>query len=83
MNTSEHVVDTATDEPVSHHYGGDHHRLSLIDRLGERVEAQRARRPAGHDPASIARMVPILDSALAYFDPEIHGFEGVCSRDRC
>ena len=75
MNTSEHVVDTVTDEPVSHHYGGDHHRLSLIDRLGERVERSVHDDLLGHDPAFIARMVPILDSALAYFDPEIHGFE--------
>lgn len=75
MNTSEHVVDTATDEPVSHHYGGDHHRLSLIDRLGERVERSVHDDLLGHDPAFIARMVPYLDSALAYFDPEIHGFE--------
>ena len=60
---------------MSHHYGGDHHRLSLIDRLGERVERSVHDDLLGHDPAFIARMVPILDSALAYFDPEIHGFE--------
>jgi 1-acyl-sn-glycerol-3-phosphate acyltransferase len=75
MNTSKHVVAAVTDEPSSPHYGGDHHRLSLIDRLGERVERSVHDDLLGHDPAFMARMVPILDSALAYFDPEIHGFE--------
>ena len=75
MDTNRDDVDAVTDEPAGRHYGGDHHRLSLIDRLGERVEQGLHDDVLGHDPAFIARMVPILDSALAYFDPEIRGFE--------
>lgn len=58
-----------------HRYGGDHHRLSPIDRIGERVERSLRDEPLERDPAFITRTLPVLDLALAYFDPEIHGFE--------
>jgi 1-acyl-sn-glycerol-3-phosphate acyltransferase len=62
------------------HYGGDHHRLSVIDRLGERVERELHHDLSGRDPDFIARMLPVLDAALAYFDPEVLGFERVPAR---
>jgi len=57
------------------HYGGDHHFLSPIDRLGERVERGLDDDSLGRDPAFITRILPALDLWLAYFDPEIHHFE--------
>jgi len=56
-------------------YGGEHHRYSLIDRLGERVEASLHEDLLQRDPAYIARLLPLLDVALRYFDPEIRGFD--------
>lgn len=58
-----------------HHYGGDHHRFSLIDRLGERLDHELEAEIDQRDPAFIARMVPALDGALRWFAPEIRGFE--------
>jgi len=66
-----------TDRSADRRYGGDHHRLSLIDRLGERVEHGIDDRTPNWDPAFIGRVLPVLDVALAYFDPEVHGFERV------
>lgn len=62
-----------------HHYGGDHHPLSLIDRLGDRVEEGLAEDLLQRDPAFIARALPVIDAALRYFDPEVRGFEHVPS----
>ena len=73
MDSSSVIPRTAGHE--GRHYGGDHHRLSLIDRLGERVERGLDDESLGRDPTFIGRILPVLDSALAYFDPEIHGFE--------
>jgi 1-acyl-sn-glycerol-3-phosphate acyltransferase len=60
-----------------HHYGGDHHALSLIDRLGERVEASLSDDLLQRDPDFIARVLPLIDAALRYFDPDVRGFEHV------
>lgn len=74
-------VPPVTDEPTrsatpeGHHYGGDHHSLSLIDRLGERVEQSFDEELLQRDPAFIARAMPIIDLAMRYFAPEIRGFE--------
>jgi 1-acyl-sn-glycerol-3-phosphate acyltransferase len=70
-------TDNGRCDRAAHRYGGEHHRLSLVDQLGARVERglhddddllQR-------DPAFIKRLLPALDLALAYFDPEVEGFE--------
>jgi 1-acyl-sn-glycerol-3-phosphate acyltransferase len=60
-----------------HHYGGHHHRLSLIDRLGERVEEGLSENVLQRDPAFMARALPLIDAALRYFAPEVRGFERV------
>jgi 1-acyl-sn-glycerol-3-phosphate acyltransferase len=57
------------------HYGGDHHLLSVIDRMGERVEGELDREIDQRDPALIERMLPVLELALSYFDPTVVGFE--------
>jgi 1-acyl-sn-glycerol-3-phosphate acyltransferase len=58
-----------------HHYGGEHHRFSLIDRLGERVNHELDAEIDQRDPAFIARLRPALDAALRWFDPVVRGFE--------
>ncbi len=73
-------MDTSTTPPThdrheNHHYGGEHHRLSLIDRIGEQVERNLYDQSLGRDPAFIKRMIPFLDRVLAYFDPEIQNFD--------
>jgi 1-acyl-sn-glycerol-3-phosphate acyltransferase len=68
--------DPATTEPTGpHHYGGEHHPLSLIDRLGERVGASLDEDLLQRDPAYIARVLPAIDLALHWFDPVVRGFE--------
>jgi 1-acyl-sn-glycerol-3-phosphate acyltransferase len=62
-------------EHAAHHYGGEHHALSLIDHLGERVEQSLHEDLLQRDPAFIARVRPVLDLVLRYFDPEVRGFE--------
>jgi 1-acyl-sn-glycerol-3-phosphate acyltransferase len=57
-------------------YGGQHHRLSLVDHVGARV--QRGLQDDDllqRDPTFIQRMLPLVEGALSYFDPEIQGFE--------
>lgn len=56
-------------------YGGDHHPYSLIDRLGERVDDALHAELLQRDPGYIARLQPLLDLALRYFDPEVRGFD--------
>ncbi len=62
-----------------HHYGGEHHPLSLIDRLGDRVEEGLEEDLLQRDPTFIARALPVIDVALRYFDPEVRGFDRVPS----
>ena len=59
------------------HYGGEHHPLSLIDRLGERVEQGLDDQSPHWDPAFVTRLLPVLDIVLTYFDPEVHGFDRI------
>jgi 1-acyl-sn-glycerol-3-phosphate acyltransferase len=61
----------------SHVYGGDHHRLSLVDQLGDRVGRSIDAEVLERDPAYIARMLPVLDALLRYFAPVVEGFERV------
>lgn len=56
-------------------YGGEHHALSVIDRLGERVEAELDHEIDRRDPALIERVLPALELSLSYFDPTVVGFE--------
>lgn len=56
-------------------YGGDHRPLSLLDRLGERVAHELDDQEDHRDPAFIARIVPVLDVVLRWFDPAVEGFE--------
>ena len=63
------------DADARHHYGGDHHRLSVIDHLGEFVARSLRSTDDAWDPRFIERMQPLLDAAMAYFDAEVRGFE--------
>jgi len=56
-------------------YGGDRRALSVIDRLGERIDAELDRDLDQRDPATIARLLPALELALSYFDPTVVGFD--------
>jgi 1-acyl-sn-glycerol-3-phosphate acyltransferase len=67
--------DRLNDPGERHHYGGDHHSLSLIDRIGDRVQHSLGEELLQRDPAFIARALPTIDFALRYFDPEVRGFE--------
>jgi 1-acyl-sn-glycerol-3-phosphate acyltransferase len=79
MSTDHEVAsDSASAVPLEshpHHYGGEHHRLSVIDHLGELVEHSLTEDIAQRDPDFIERIVPLLDWWLRYFDPEVRGFE--------
>jgi len=68
-------VASALRDTESHHYGGDNHRLSLIDRLGRNVERHLSDDLTGRDARFLDRTGSALDVVLRYFDPEIHGFE--------
>lgn len=57
------------------HYGGEHHRLSIVDRLGERVAQELEDLGDHRDPEFIGRLLPVLDVALRWFDPVVEGFE--------
>lgn len=50
---------------------------SLLDRLGERLAANldESAKPDDRDPAFIDALMPRLDIALRWFDPEVDGFE--------
>ncbi len=62
---------------ASRHYGGDHHRLSLIDFLGGRIDHALEDDLLQRDPAVVARAMAAVDAYLSWFDPEIRGFENV------
>ena len=64
-------------ETGDRHYGGDHHPLSVVDRLGARVGQQLGAPSDRWDPEFVERLVPVLDAAMAYFDAEVTGFEHV------
>ncbi|HEY5155607.1 MAG TPA: lysophospholipid acyltransferase family protein [Acidimicrobiales bacterium] len=59
------------------HYGGEHHGYSLIDQLGGRVETGLAEDILQEDPAYIARVLPLLETTLRYFAPEVQRFDRV------
>ena len=59
------------------HYGGEHHAFSLIDRLGERVEHELEVAFDMRDPVLIARLAPVLNVALRYFDAAVEGFDNL------
>ena len=68
--------DAAAQPADGHRYGGEHHTYSLIDRLGERVEHELAMDWDNRDPGFIAaRVVPVLELLLRYFDPVVEGFD--------
>jgi 1-acyl-sn-glycerol-3-phosphate acyltransferase len=58
-------------------YGGEHHPLSLIDRLGERVERELDVTFDVRDPACIENVMPVVRVALRYFDPVVEGFDNL------
>jgi 1-acyl-sn-glycerol-3-phosphate acyltransferase len=60
---------------VVHDYAGEHHRLSLVDHLGELVEHALDAEIDQRDPAFIARLRPALDAALRWFDPVVTGVD--------
>ena len=67
--------ETSTGAPERAHYGGDHHRLSLIDQLGDRVEHALEDELLQRDPEVVARVMSVADRFLGWFDPEVRGFE--------
>jgi 1-acyl-sn-glycerol-3-phosphate acyltransferase len=75
MGEIDHSVDRAENDPEQGRYGGEHHAFSLIDRLGERVGHGLDEEPGQFDPGYVARMLPVLDVVLRYFDPVVDGFE--------
>lgn len=60
-----------------HHYGGEHHRLSLIDWLGGRVEENLDEPSTGRDPALLRRLLPVLDAFGTYFATEVRHFDRI------
>ena len=71
-------LDSSADQVADgecHHYGGEHHGFSLIDRIGERVEESLTEELLQRDPAYITRALPVLDWWLRYFDPKVDGFD--------
>jgi 1-acyl-sn-glycerol-3-phosphate acyltransferase len=65
------------DQAERRHYGGEHHRLSLIDLLGDRVEHALEDELLQRDPVIVARAMAVADLLLAWFDPEVRGFENL------
>src|SRR5579871_307872 len=62
-------------------YAGEHHALSVIDRLGERIEqglddSDRDGMLA-RDPAFLRRITPLVDLWLSYFDAEVQSYDRV------
>lgn len=79
--------DTAEDreafERERHHYADEHHGLSVFEAIGERVDHALDQRLFQRDPAFVARLMPVLDRALAWFDAEVRGFENIPSDGPC
>jgi 1-acyl-sn-glycerol-3-phosphate acyltransferase len=59
------------------HYGGEHHAMSLVDRLGDRLEQVLDGELLQRDAAFIEDAMPVIDVFLRYFDAEVLGFEHV------
>lgn len=77
MGEIEYSVAPQGEDVEQSHYGGEHHAYSLIDRLGDRVDVALHDGLEHLDPDLIARMLPVLDVLLTYFDPVVEGFEQV------
>jgi 1-acyl-sn-glycerol-3-phosphate acyltransferase len=86
--TDQHSVDapvelheTAEDreayERERHHYADAHHGFSLIESIGERVDHALEQELFQRDPAFVARLMPVLDRLLTWFDPEVRDFENI------
>ncbi len=62
-------------------YAGEHHALSVIDRLGERIEQglddSDREGMLARDPAFLRRITPLVDLWLSYFDAEVQSFDRV------
>lgn len=52
-------------------YGGDHHAFSIVDRVGEVLEHELDAEIDQRDPEFIARLAPVIRSAMRWFDPEV------------
>lgn len=50
-------------------------RGGIIDRLGDGIRQGALRQPVERDPEAIPALLPVIDALLAYFDPELEGFE--------
>jgi 1-acyl-sn-glycerol-3-phosphate acyltransferase len=59
------------------HYGGEHHALSLVDRVGDRLERVLDLELLQRDGRFIERTRPYLDLYLRYFDAEVLDFDRV------
>ena len=70
-----HQPGVSTPEP--RHYGGDHHRLSVIDQLGGRIDQALDDELLQRDPSTVDWAMPLVDRYLSWFDPEVRGFEHV------
>lgn len=65
------------DPPGPARYGGEHHRLSLIDWIGSRVEVGIESAMPERDPELIRRLMPVVEACLSYFAAEVRDFERV------
>ena len=73
--------ETAEDREVyereRHHYADEHHGFSLLETIGERVDHALEEELFQRDPAFVARLMPVLDRLLTWFDPEVRDFENI------
>ena len=73
--------ETAEDREVyereRHHYADEHHGFSLFETMGERVDHALEEEVFQRDPAFVARLMPVLDRLLMWFDPEVRNFENI------
>jgi len=63
-----------SDEEGGEHPGPDR-SWSVVDRLERRVSRSLDVGPVSRDPDFLARVLPVLDRLLAYFDPVVEGFD--------
>ena len=70
-------------ERERHRYADEHHGPSLIEAIGERVDYALDQELFQRDPAFVARLMPVLDRLLAWFDAEVRDFENIPADGPC
>jgi 1-acyl-sn-glycerol-3-phosphate acyltransferase len=79
----ETVEDREAFERERHHYADERHGFSLLETFGERVDHALDQGLFQRDPVFVARLMPVLERALAWFDAEVRGFENIPSDGPC